>query len=990
MQYRKAFLMNVCLLLCVASSAQLTESGGQYPFVHYTPKDGLVSNRVRNIYQDSKGRLYFSTLNGLSVYDGARFTNYTTEDGLHSDVINCVMEMGDDSVWVAANTNRVDCIVRGKLKPLTLKDSATPVINLLCRNAAGELYAAADDGLFLFQQNTFEKIPLTDFQGEDINSYVVSLVPYGNYLLLMRDYGLVATAPKALYLYDYTRKKIVSQTSGIVMVSVAASKDGAIWISTDKGIMQLNAASLNRGEIKPEPLPPVYRHFAKNRGYIFFDNYNNCWVTSGVSSLKKCDVNGDVTEYTTASGLNSLAISYVFHDREGAIWLASNGGGVEKLMHTNLSLIEKPFGFLSVSNSTLSGSASAGLWFYSAPEKKIIRFTDIQKAETWQFKNAEGIGLLAATAKTLFGIHSKKVFRLNLKAGIARPEVLFTDSSENKFVNTLIDKNGTLILSGTAYLTAINDNFIFRAPFNYFSDQLATDREGNIWAATRSEHLFQFSTHPENTNAYLKKEAVFEKELKGLEPRSVTVDNNGNIWIGTRYKGLYVFQHQKEKLNLLYHLSSKNGLTDNFISWLACDSANNIWAVSPSGLDKIHIANKEPVIENLTRQNNIYQYIYSVFIGKNNTAWALSSGGLIRVTPESPVSSGYIPRLIMTQIRNGATVINDSSAVSLSYKQNNLNFYFAAPSFLDEKQILYSYQLQGSGNKEWTEPDNNAFATFIDLRPGNYTLNIKAKFPAGRYPEQTMQYKFSITPPWWQTWWFRLLAGLLITGLLIMAVRFYYRRKLEKQKTILEKQQAVEKERTRIATDMHDDLGAGLSKIRFMSETVQRNISEEAHQPILQNIASSSVELVDKFNEIIWAMNEKNNSLEDLLYYMRNYTARYSEENNLAYNIIIPEQIQSIIISGEMRRHIFLTVKECLHNVVKHAGAKNVRFTVQLDNSITITVHDDGNGFDANEMSNAGNGLRSMEQRMKNINGKLIIENESGTLLKITVPFPAS
>jgi hypothetical protein len=156
---------------------------------------------------------------------------------------------------------------------------------------------------------------------------------------------------------------------------------------------------------------------------------------------------------------------------------------------------------------------------------------------------------------------------------------------------------------------------------------------------------------------------------------------------------------------------------------------------------------------------------------------------------------------------------------------------------MDEKQILYSYQLQGSTTNVWTVPSNNAVASFIDLRPGKYALNIKAKFPAGRYPEQVLQYKFSISPPWWQTWWFRALAALLISGLFIIAFRFYYHRKLERQQMILEKQQAIDQERSRIAADMHDDLGAGLTKIKYITEHILRKETDsgETVQFELQN-----------------------------------------------------------------------------------------------------------------------------------------------------------
>ena len=216
----------------------------------------------------------------------------------------------------------------------------------------------------------------------------------------------------------------------------------------------------------------------------------------------------------------------------------------------------------------------------------------------------------------------------------------------------------------------------------------------------------------------------------------------------------------------------------------------------------------------------------------------------------------------------------------------------------------------------------------------------------------------------------------------------YYRRLFEKRggcnlksKKLLE----IGTDRTRIATDMHDDLGSGLSKIRFLSETVQRNISEKAHLPILQNIASSSVELVDKFNEIIWAMNEKNNSLEDLLYYVRNYTAKYCAENNLGFVINIPDEIPPVQVGGEVRRQLFLTVKESLHNVVKHAEARNVRLDIALASSIRLTICDDGKGFDMG-MKKMGNGLRSMEHRIEQVSGKLTIDCRNGTSLSIMVP----
>ena len=166
---------------------------------------------------------------------------------------------------------------------------------------------------------------------------------------------------------------------------------------------------------------------------------------------------------------------------------------------------------------------------------------------------------------------------------------------------------------------------------------------------------------------------------------------------------------------------------------------------------------------------------------------------------------------------------------------------------------------------------------------------------------------------------------MIISGWII---RNFYRRKYQQQQIILDKRRAIEKERARIATDMHDDLGAGLSTIRFLGEKVKRNSFSQVTRNDIEKMQATSNDLIDKMNEIIWSMNENNNSLENLVFYTRSYCMEYCEDNNLVCSIQVPEKIPPLAVSGEIRRNIFLTVKEILHNVVKHANAKNVDIVV--------------------------------------------------------------
>ncbi len=283
---------------------------------------------------------------------------------------------------------------------------------------------------------------------------------------------------------------------------------------------------------------------------------------------------------------------------------------------------------------------------------------------------------------------------------------------------------------------------------------------------------------------------------------------------------------------------------------------------------------------------------------------------------------------------------------------------------------------------------NQRSITFLNLDNGKYVFKLRVKKRGSdNWNETSATFPIIILPPWWQTWWFRLGFGVLITGLLIIIFSSYYKRRLEHQQALLEKQQAVEKERSRIASDMHDDLGAGLTKIKFITENISEKIqSGESVLPELQNLKSSSSELIESMGEIIWAMSEKNNLLSDTLYYLRSYAVNYCEENYLACHFELPEKFNNIIVSGNIRRNIFLLLKECLHNIVKHAAAKTVNIKISLSQNLELNIKDNGKGFSETRNTAKGNGLINMRKRVNELDGSISFENRNGTTVIIKLP----
>jgi signal transduction histidine kinase len=473
--------------------------------------------------------------------------------------------------------------------------------------------------------------------------------------------------------------------------------------------------------------------------------------------------------------------------------------------------------------------------------------------------------------------------------------------------------------------------------------------------------------------------------IAGSSPRSIAADDYGNIWVGTRTAGIFCVHFEGLKIKSSRQITMQNGLSENFVNYLYCDKDNNTWACTPSGLDRIKFVNNNFLVENITRSNNIYFPVSKIQQTASGLFWIMSGQGLISYDPQRPSIYNWKPQLLFSEVLVNNYAITDQT--KLKYFQNNIVFQLAAPTYTDEKQTRFSYLLEGSGNENWSVASSNASINFVNLPPGNYTLRAKAIFLHGLYPNTEAVYSFVILPPWWQTTWFKLLLALTTAALIFFTVRFYFKRKLQLQLMTIEKKRAIEKERTRIATDMHDDLGAGLSRIKFLSETI--GMKKQQHLPIeeeIDNIRTYSHEMIDKMGEIVWALNEKNDSLEDLLSYTRSYAVEYLQENGILCRVEEPDVIPEMEVSGEFRRNIYLTVKETLHNIVKHAEATEVFIVIEINHQLSIDVRDNGIGIDSASLRATGNGLPSMNTRIRQLNGHFEIANDNGTKINIQVP----
>jgi signal transduction histidine kinase/streptogramin lyase len=934
--------------------------------------------------------MYFLTYNGLSVYDGSRFKNYTTQSGLLHNLVNDIVEITPDSFLLALNHCGLNTLVRGEIKNIDLGEIC--FINQMVREENGIIYATTDYGLYKLDKGRFEKLPAFWPGTNDLLMYLGDIINKGDYLIFTTNDLRNNTG---LFLYSKKQNSLIDLLPEAKITDIETGPDGQVWVSTNKNTYVLDSTALAAGKLlirKPYPLFLADKDLPA--GSILFNRQKELLIFTGSngSSLYR----KDGSELHIPSPEPAGASVQALFDKEDILWITYDGNGVYKLANTKLQAVDLLAGEKSSGVKVVVPLSPDSTWFVMNDGHWILHSGAHNKVFT--IKPFFDCIPLRSTKTHLYAISERTLYVSPLPAAnntqLSFKKILTLPDTSAFGGRAVEDPYGNIIFHERIAIGVLNkDKLIFSFPIDSYDlvEGFYISKDKKCWAATRGTAIRVFSIHPEDPSHYLQEEHHFYKELGGASPRCMLVDKDERIWIGTRSDGLMCFELNGNRLDKKMHLRIHEGLTDNFITSLACDRDNNIIVGTQTGMDKLIRVPGGYRIENVMKSNNIFAFINYVWIDTKDNAFGYANTGTIfQVSPERAEQSIREPLLLVEEIKvNGETISPGIASPRWKYFQRNINFTIAAPTFIDERQVQYSYHLAGSGTNEWSEPGNNADISLLNLSPGRYTLEVKASFPSTSYSPKQISYPFQILPPWWQTLWFRIPAAFVLLVIAMLIVRMYYRRKLEKEKSILEKQQAIEKERTRIATDMHDDLGAGLSRIKFLSETI--GIKKQLQQPIEDDISSIrqySHEMIDKMGEIVWALNEKNDSLSDLLAYTRSYAVEYLSQNGIHCIVNTPDNFPSTFVSGEYRRNIYLAVKEALHNIIKHAQATEVIITINIGRQLSISIADNGIGFGNEPARPYSNGLSNMKKRMEDIGGMLEIGHEKGTTIRLLSPIP--
>ncbi len=516
----------------------------------------------------------------------------------------------------------------------------------------------------------------------------------------------------------------------------------------------------------------------------------------------------------------------------------------------------------------------------------------------------------------------------------------------------------------------------------------AEDSYGNIWFGYGRNNkllkwvnaLQKFEEYPVNS--------LIKNFNSPAGVRNLYIDSKDNLWV--TLEGFALLRYNIKLQNGKYY-DMNDGLPTESISGLCEDGKGRLWVTTTKGLS-CFIPEKEKFTtfttsDGLPEDKFPGEGIY--FDKEENLLYVGAETSIAWFNPDSLLQNTIIDQppvfIDIMKVNGKQYFFADENNIQLNSNENNIEFTIAAVDFFRNDQLIFQYKLTDATN-EWIDLGTNRTVTFNNLKSGKYAFSVRCKYQGNDLWEETkFPFTFTIATPWNKSWWFILLVIAAIGFLTWYLIRSYYKRKLVAKEAEINKQKAVENERDRIAADMHDDLGSGLTKITYLSQMAK---SSKDKNEDLEKINKTSTELVESMSEIIWAMKEENNSLQDLILYIKKYAVEYCESNGIKCIINFPENYKERIVKGENRRHIFLAVKEILHNVVKHAYATTVTITATYTWEWTLDIQDDGIGIHTNIINEplTGNGLKNIKKRINKIKGTVEIKNDNGTLIQLHIP----
>ena len=935
-------------------------------FFSLGPQEGFQGGPIRTLFGDSRGALWIGSMNdGLSCWQGGRLSRFTVSDGLPSHSITALAEDGDGRIWVGTQGGLVTC-QNGRLSALSGAEIFSgKAITTIYRGPQGMMWVGVTGaGVFSYQGNKFVPLqdPALDNILQDPHCLLVDhqgriWIGAGDAFVLCRD-------------GDQWRRFGMPRYLAVHYIStLAEAPDGTVWAGS---------------------------------------------VGEGLFEFKS----GKLMAVNASSGLSDNLVEALLVDREGKLWIGTHGG-LNRLYLKKVSVLSHNEGLeygivqglAEVRPGIIWAVQPNGVYQWDGRIFRRLMLSGLPPSEP-------AVGALLAVRDGscwVAGAHGLLHFVNPMLAEQEGGRLALT----NLVINALAEDGSGGVWAGTrkGELWHFFDGK-WEATTNgsqgHAITAIVTGSDGQLWIGTEGDGLYRGGPS-----------ARFEK-VSGLSSgwiRTLFLDSQGIVWIGTTGGGLSRLQGD----GTIATYTMREGLLDNTISQILEDNQGNLWLGGDRGIIRV----KKADLDDLTAHKipAVYPQIYGRTDGmlseecasgffpaglKTHTGLLCFSTlkGVVMVdshhifnspAPTVGLEESLVDGVPLTPVHvHGAkTTEGATESFRLEPGKHALEFRYIGLSFDAPERVRFRYRLAPL-DSAWVEAGTRRDAFYSFVPPGTYHFQVIACNGDGVWNQAGARVELQVIPHFWETWWF-IGGGILAMGILgTGSIRVLEKRRVRQRLKFLEQERALERERTRIAQDLHDIMGAKLCRISFLSEQARRRESVPVElQEEIRSMSDDSREVLRSLDEIVWAVNPQKDTLDHLASYIGQYAQEYFSKTGIECQLAVPAELPVRPLSSQARHHLFLAVHEALTNILKHSGATRASITmICRATEFEIEVTDNGNGFDpaAGESNAPGsaagfcNGLGNMRRRLTEVGGHFLLQSQAGqgTTIRFILSFAGS
>src|ERR1035438_392107 len=1016
----------VARFIVASAIAGATVTGSQLPVKVYTTADGLPSNRINKIVLDSRGYLWFCTQEGLSRFDGYGFTNYGPQQGLLPGSINDLLEMRTGEYWLATNGGlvRFDPSSADRKFRVFLPDheERSRKINTIVKDHSGGLWCGTYHGLYRFERSNdgdsrdpgrwrFRPVEIGMPESNGDSTIVLTLLEdRRGTLWIGAESGLYRRLPNGISDRFTTENGLPSNR----IWSLLEDHLEQLWAGTFGGLCRITS-DRSAGRFV-ERIYTSADGLATNEVFSLFESSAGTrWAGAfgGLSELlpQALERFRALKTYTMVNGLSGPEIDSIVEDRNRNLWIGSADGAM-KITQSGFSTFTAADGLTAMSNAASSVRVSSifqdrsGALYVTNGARGREPF--LSRLEGEQFKSIFP-NLPAQVTNIGWGLHqvalqdhtgdwwiatSKGLVRFALPARFeqlahARVKAIYTTSDglpTDEVFRIFEDSRGDIWVATATHGLARwdrrtasfkRDAGFLDPKFGQFVTAFAEDRAGDVWIGLFTGGVVRFH-HGEFAHF---------GEADGLGAGGVSdiyCDRGGRVWVGTSRGGVRRIDSPDADRPRFTNIGVSQGLSSAQVECITEDRWGRIYIGGGRGIDRLDPAapNGAAITKHFTTADGLAGgNLQAAFADREGNLWFGTTLGLSRLVPEADPPPSP-PSILISGLRiRGVPYplsdlgIDHLSGIQLRSDQTQVEVSFLGLSFAAGELLRYQFML-ADADSDWGPLTTDRTVNYASLKPGSYRFLVRAVNSAGIAGPAPASVAFTILPPVWQRWWFLALCAGAALSVLYALHRGRVGRLLQ-----------VERLRTSIAMDLHDDIGASLSQIAAVSEALsQRGGADDRYREPLSQIAMDSREMVGSMSDLVWAIDPRRDHLQDLVQRMRRFASDMLTARNMEFRFSAPDS--SLRLSVEQRRHIFLIFKESVNNVARHSDCTEAEagLTFEAD-ALVLRVHDNGRGLDLPQ-TGRGNGLSDMRTRAKALGGevKIVGGPDCGTTVTLRVP----